>query len=75
MAEADVERPAKETVALPMSAIAVTASFQLDGISYLRCKRDLEGSATFPLIQIKFLCPETPASPMLLDYSAVNFSI
>jgi hypothetical protein len=57
---ADVKRPAKEKVAPPMSAIAVAASFQLDGISYLRNKRDLGYSATIALIQIKSLCPETP---------------
>jgi hypothetical protein len=44
VAEADVKSPAEEKMAPPMSAIAVTASFQLDGISYLRCKRDLEAA-------------------------------
>jgi hypothetical protein len=63
VAEADVPRPANERVAPAMSAVVITASFQLDlferpGISYLRCKLDL--------IQIKSLCPETPASPISL---------
>jgi hypothetical protein len=63
VAEADVPRPAKERVAPAISAVVITASFQLDlferlGISYLRCKLDL--------IQIKSLCPETPASPISL---------
>jgi hypothetical protein len=56
-----------------MSAVVITASFQLDlfarlGISYLRCRLDL--------IQIKSLCPETPASPisMRCGYCIGKFS-